>query len=77
MRKSEADWANIDSNPEPEQYISFLDQMNALAAVRRYKEKTFALLDLSTGKSLLDVGCGTGEDALTLAKWSEWISAIV
>ena len=33
-----------------------------------YKLKTFALLDVHEGDTILEVGCGTGEDAQTLAR---------
>jgi ubiquinone/menaquinone biosynthesis C-methylase UbiE len=39
----------------------------AAEAWRAYKAASFALLELAEGDDVLDVGCGTGEDALALA----------
>lgn len=36
--------------------------------MQRYKQKTYELVGADPGTRLLDVGCGTGEDAVALAK---------
>ena len=59
-------FANVDK-ANSEDFISRLDQMQALDAFRAYKGATFELLRLSPGTKAADVGCGTGEDARALA----------
>lgn len=61
-------WTDVDASAKPERSFFFLDNMNSHPAVKRYKEKTFMLLDLKPGQIVLDLGSGTGEDAQELAK---------
>jgi SAM-dependent methyltransferase len=46
------------------------------AAWLGYKERSFDLLALAEGDQVLDVGCGTGEDARTIAGRSPGVSVI-
>jgi SAM-dependent methyltransferase len=50
------------------EYASLLDTIRAQPAVREWKERTFAALEPRPGAVLLDLGCGTGEDVLALAR---------
>lgn len=61
-------WDNVDRTADPGWYRRYLDTFNALEAVQAYKEHSFALLDIQLGHRVLDVGCGTGRDVLTLAE---------
>ena len=36
--------------------------------VNRYKKKSYQLLNIASGSSVLDIGCGTGDDVLALAE---------
>jgi SAM-dependent methyltransferase len=45
-------------------------------AWRAYKARSFALLELAEGDSLLDVGCGTGEDARLLAGQAPGVAVV-
>jgi ubiquinone/menaquinone biosynthesis C-methylase UbiE len=58
---------NVDSAPDPAALLAYLDTATALGSVQAYKRQTFALLDLRPGMAVLDVGCGTGDDARALA----------
>jgi len=59
-------FANVDK-ADSEDFISRLDQMQALDAFRAYKGTTFELLRLSPGSKVADIGCGTGASTLVLA----------
>jgi ubiquinone/menaquinone biosynthesis C-methylase UbiE len=59
-------FANVDK-ADSEDFISRLDQMQALDSFRAYKGTTFELMRLSPGMKVADIGCGTGEDARALA----------
>jgi ubiquinone/menaquinone biosynthesis C-methylase UbiE len=50
--------------------------VRAAEAWRGYKPTSFALLDLESGDSVLDVGCGTGEDARDLARLVPGVSVL-
>ncbi|HZE89449.1 MAG TPA: methyltransferase domain-containing protein, partial [Verrucomicrobiae bacterium] len=50
--------------------------MRAAEAWRGYKPTSFALLALESGDSVLDVGCGTGEDARDLARLVPGVSVL-
>ena len=45
----------------------YLDAVDALDATRRYKNHALRCLAATPGQRLLDVGCGTGRDALAMA----------
>jgi ubiquinone/menaquinone biosynthesis C-methylase UbiE len=60
-------FTNVDQTQDPDYYIRFLDQASADESFQAYKRHTFALLDLQPGGHILDVGCGTGEDARAMA----------
>lgn len=48
--------------------IAYLDSVRATKFAHSYKQKTFELLAVREGAYLLDVGCGTGDDVLALAR---------
>ncbi|MGH2415986.1 MAG: methyltransferase domain-containing protein, partial [Microcystaceae cyanobacterium] len=43
-------------------------KQQSLESYHRYKPKTFEQMHLVAGASVLEVGCGTGEEAIALAK---------
>ena len=61
-------FARIDEEPDPQAYIRLLDRQRARQQVRNWKWRTYKLLRATRGAHVLDVGCGTGEDALELAE---------
>jgi SAM-dependent methyltransferase len=62
-----AGFAEIDRSGAPDDYAAYLDGVREVAAVAEWKQRSFALLRPRAGAELLDVGCGTGEDAIALA----------
>lgn len=61
-------FSHVDQTNDPEYYIRFLDEASADQSFQAYKRHSFALLNLRSGQRILDVGCGTGEDACELAR---------
>ena len=61
------DFADIDHAPDPGRFVGLLDAIGAMAAVRAYKRRSYELLEPRPGSQLLDLGCGTGDDARALA----------
>ena len=45
-----------------------LELMLSLEFFQRYKARSFELLEIGSGSKVLEVGCGTGADAIQLAK---------
>lgn len=66
-RSSAADWVDVDRTADPGAFVVYLDAVARNDAVRVYKRQTFSLLAPRPGDRLLDVGCGTGDDARALA----------
>ncbi len=61
-------FSDVDATEASGEYASLLDAIRAQPAVREWKERTFAALEPRPGAVLLDLGCGTGEDVLALAR---------
>lgn len=60
-------FANVDQADSAD-FVGRLDTMHGLEFFRSYKRETFALMQLGSGDSAADVGCGTGDDARHLAE---------
>lgn len=61
-------FANVDDSPDPALLAAYLDAFSAEASFQALKQQTFSLLALTAGESVLDVGCGTGDDIRALAE---------
>ena len=61
-------FTDVDRTNDPDYFIRFLDEASADESFQAYKHHSFALLELGPGQHVLDVGCGTGEDARTMAQ---------
>lgn len=61
------DFENIDGTDGIEKFTQCLKLQHSLEFFKNYKQKTFDLLQIFEGSSILEVGCGTGEDAIALA----------
>jgi ubiquinone/menaquinone biosynthesis C-methylase UbiE len=69
MEKSNlVDFGRIDQTADPRYFIRFLDEAAMQESFQAYKRRTFELLDVRLGQRLLEVGCGTGDDARGLCR---------
>lgn len=59
---------NVDQTQDSNKYSNCLSLLNSLDFFRTYKQKTFELLALGNGLTVLDIGCGLGEDVLAMSK---------
>lgn len=59
---------NVDQTQDASKYSNCLSLLNSLEFFRVYKQKTFELLALGSGLTVLDIGCGLGEDVLAMSK---------
>lgn len=59
-------WDDVDSTAE--RATDYLDSVTGIEAIQAYKRRSHRLLHPSRGDRILDVGCGTGDDALALAE---------
>ena len=57
----------VDQTGDAAFFIRFLDEAGGEPSVQAYNRHRFTLLDARPGRSILEIGCGTGDDARTLA----------
>lgn len=67
MNQAETDWAAI-NDETADRFVDYLDEVFEQSEIRRYKRAAFQILGADPGANILDVGCGTGDDALALAE---------
>jgi ubiquinone/menaquinone biosynthesis C-methylase UbiE len=60
-------FANVDDRDDTTVYKHCLALLDSLPYFRKYKQRSYELLTLSTGLSVLEVGSGLGDDALRMA----------
>ena len=60
-------FTKVDQTKDPRFFIEFLDARKTLEGEREVKDLIIQLLALKPGMEVLDVGCGTGDDAREMA----------
>src|SRR6516164_11756523 len=60
-------FTKVDQTKDPCFFIEFLDARKTLEGEREVKDLIIQLLALTPGMEVLDVGCGTGDDAREMA----------
>jgi len=60
-------FADVDRASDPRSFVQHLDQARSTDEIRAAKREMFATLNIKAGDHVLDVGCGTGDDARALA----------
>jgi len=63
-----AEFGRIDQTRDAAYFIRFLDEASAQPSMQAYKRHMNELLELKPGMEVLDVGCGTGDDARVMAE---------
>ncbi len=58
----------IDETENPGEFIAFLDVVSRNEGIAAMKRRTRELLDAGAGQRILEVGCGTGDDARRIAE---------
>ncbi|HEY2702324.1 MAG TPA: methyltransferase domain-containing protein [Candidatus Dormibacteraeota bacterium] len=61
-------FSTVDRAPDPSLFVRFVDLANTMPEVRAAKAVMLDALALGGGASVMDVGCGTGDDARELAR---------
>jgi ubiquinone/menaquinone biosynthesis C-methylase UbiE len=60
-------FTKVDQTSDPRFFIEFLDARKTVEGEREVKELILDLLRLKPGANVLDIGCGTGDDAREIA----------
>lgn len=60
-------FGRVDDQSDPDYFVRFVDEANAITAVEELEEAAVPELRLRPGMRVLDLGCGTGEDSRRLA----------
>jgi len=61
-------YTHVDRVRDPESMVAHMDQLQAMDPFREVKRRNLAFLELRPGARILDVGCGPGDDARTIAE---------
>jgi SAM-dependent methyltransferase len=61
-------FSNVDGSNDPTALVGYLDATKSVPVVREAGRLLLAELRLGVGAQVLDVGCGTGEDAIDIAR---------
>lgn len=61
-------FAGVDATKDTEAYKHCLALLDSLPYFQRYKQRSYQLLALAPGLSLLEVGCGLGDDLFRMAQ---------
>ena len=61
------EFIKVDQTSDPRYFVEFLDARKTIEGEREIKELVLDLLDLRLGAHVLDIGCGTGDDAREIA----------
>ena len=59
---------SVDHTTNPTSFVQFMDTSHAQPTAQSYKQAIMEQLAVKTGATILDVGCGIGQDALDLAQ---------
>lgn len=68
MKPREHAFTDIDAQPDPVAWVEVLDRVGQEPLYAAYKRRTVELLDPQPGDRYLEVGMGTGTDALACAE---------
>jgi len=68
MVYNKKDWQNVEESGNSEPFVDYLDTVTAQTQAMRYKKRSYEFLKIARGSSILDIGCGTGDDVLALAE---------
>ncbi|MFB6221031.1 MAG: methyltransferase domain-containing protein [Halolamina sp.] len=60
-------WSEVDES-DPDGFRSYLDTVSGVERIEAVKRQSYRLLDPPADGRVLDAGCGTGDDARTLAE---------
>lgn len=60
-------FSDVDGASDPTKYVRRLDRTGSLALWQAIKRRMIHLLEARPGDRILDIGCGTGDDARALA----------
>lgn len=68
MQSHEVPFAQVDNTARPQGFVQYLDGTAADAQMQQVKRRSYAMLALQPGHTILDVGCGTGGDVRSMAE---------
>ncbi|SDX61180.1 methyltransferase domain-containing protein [Thiocapsa roseopersicina] len=63
-----AGFPDVDASTRTADYTRCLELLDSLPYFRAYKARSAVLLDLHAGQTILEIGCGLGDDARRLAE---------
>jgi SAM-dependent methyltransferase len=61
-------WSDLDASARPSRFVTGLDRLRADPFFATQKARLLAEMELRGGERVVDVGCGTGEDTVALAR---------
>ncbi len=68
-KETEVNFSNVDSMVNPFHAVEEMDRMRSQGGIQAIKTRALRYLDLRAGETILDIGCGSGDDVRRIAEF--------
>jgi len=66
--KADWQWHQVDNLSAPEYYVNYLNTVLSIGFYQELKRKSYDWLKIKNADHIIDIGCGTGDDVIAMAR---------